>query len=39
MRDITSFYLKILNEGLDIVDINNTHIALVPKIKDPLHMS
>lgn len=29
------FALKVLNEDLDIVAINHTHIALIPKISNP----
>lgn len=35
-EDVVLFSLKVLNEGLDITAINQTHIALAPKLTSPL---
>ena len=37
--DITSFALAVLNEGLDLFGVNNSHIVLIPKVKNLTKMS
>ena len=34
-QDVSRYCLNILNEGASLVNINKTHIILVPKTKDP----
>lgn len=38
-KDVTSVCLRVLNQGEDMAELNKTFIALIPKCKDPKHMS
>lgn len=37
--DIEGFCLDCLNGNRDLSEVNHTYIALIPKVKDPKHIS
>ena len=37
-NDVTNMVFNVLNSDAPITDINNTNIALVPKVKNPTRM-